>query len=82
MQFNQQYTNIFLIEWEHYKEVVISIFFSQFIYPSPEDSENDVNGEQSNENTDGKYEHFASMNNVVVDKVKRIMEEESSDGIE
>jgi hypothetical protein len=31
---------------------------------------------------DGKYEHFASMNNVVVDKVKQIMEEESSDGIE
>ena len=43
---------------------------------------NDANGEESYGNMDGKYEHFATMNNVVVDKVKNIIEEESADGME
>ena len=53
--------------------------FSQFIYPSPEAS-NDENGGENHGDIDGKYEHFTAMNNVVIDKVKKIMEEESSEG--
>ncbi|CAB3997383.1 general transcription factor IIH subunit 3-like isoform X1 [Paramuricea clavata] len=53
---------------------------SQFIYPCPEDV-SDANGEESYGNMDGKYEHFATMNNVVVDKVKNIIEEESADDV-
>lgn len=53
--------------------------FSQFIYPSPEASNNE-NADENHGNIDGKYEHFTAMNNVVVDKVKQIMEEECSNG--
>ena len=56
-----------------------SFIFSQFIYPSPEASNNE-NADENHGNIDGKYEHFTAMNNVVVDKVKQIMEEECSNG--
>ena len=52
---------------------------SQFIYPNPENSAGEANGEQSNKNIDGKYEHFASMNDIVVENVKQTMEQENSD---
>ncbi|XP_046840812.1 general transcription factor IIH subunit 3-like isoform X2 [Xenia sp. Carnegie-2017] len=49
---------------------------SQFIYPSNEENDND-----SIKNKDGKYEHFSSMNNIVVKRIREVMKNEiNNDG--
>ncbi|XP_028400512.1 general transcription factor IIH subunit 3-like [Dendronephthya gigantea] len=67
---------------KHTNEVAIlgaTSFKSQYIYPSSEDSEQVV--EQNHEKNDGKYEHFAAMNNDVVNRVKKLIEEEGSNDV-
>ena len=64
-----------------YSETDKLFVFSQFIYPKPEVDEGTTDEEPNQRMVDGKYEHFTTMNNVVVEKVKEIIEEESSHGI-